>query len=285
MAYYKISGFADEIAESVDTQFEVLNKLNMGYFEPRGIDGKNISRLTDEEVAHLKERMDVAGIKISSIGSPIGKMKLEDDFTEHFAKFQRVVEIAKLLDTKYIRMFSFYHAGGDVWTEEERQEVMARLRQMIDYAKEQDIVLLHENEKDIYGDTADRCLDLMNELGCDHFKSVFDPANFVQCGQDTKYAYSILKDHIAYMHIKDAILETGRVVPAGMGDGNLEYILNELFKNGYDGYLSLEPHLGSFAGLADLELDDKMLDLPQSGEGTFTLAYRALCDILDRIQK
>lgn len=285
MAYYKISGFADEIAESVDTQFEVLNKLNMGYFEPRGIDGKNISRLTDEEVAHLKERMAAAGIKISSIGSPIGKMKLEDDFTEHFAKFQRVVEIAKLLDTKYIRMFSFYHVGGDVWTAEERQEVMARLRQMINYAKEQDVVLLHENEKDIYGDTADRCLDLMNELGCDHFKSVFDPANFVQCGQDTKYAYSILKDHIAYMHIKDAILETGRVVPAGMGDGNLEYILNELFKNGYDGYLSLEPHLGSFAGLADLELDDKMLDLPQSGEGTFTLAYRALCDILDRIQK
>ena len=285
MAYYKISGFADEIAESVDTQFEVLNKLNMGYFEPRGIDGKNISRLTDEEVAHLKERMAAAGIKISSIGSPIGKMKLEDDFTEHFAKFQRVVEIAKLLDTKYIRMFSFYHAGGDVWTAEEREVVLARLRQMIAYAKEQDIVLLHENEKDVYGDTADRCADLMKELYCDNFKAVFDPANFVQCGQDTKYAYSILKDYIEYMHIKDAILETGRVVPAGMGDGNLEYILGELFKNGYDGYLSLEPHLGSFAGLADLELDDKMLDLPQSGEGTFTLAYRALCDILDRIQK
>ena len=285
MAYYKISGFADEIAESVDTQFEVLNKLNMGYFEPRGIDGKNISRLTDEEVAHLKERMVAAGIKISSIGSPIGKMKLEDDFTEHFAKFQRVVEIAKLLDTKYIRMFSFYHAGGDVWTAEEREVVLARLRQMIAYAKEQDIVLLHENEKDVYGDTADRCADLMKELYCDNFKAVFDPANFVQCGQDTKYAYSILKDYIEYMHIKDAILETGRVVPAGMGDGNLEYILNELFKNGYDGFLSLEPHLGSFAGLADLELDDKMLDLPQSGEGTFTLAYRALCDILDRIQK
>ena len=285
MAYYKISGFADEIAESVDTQFEVLNKLGMGYFEPRGIDGKNISRLTDEEVAHLKERMAAAGIKISSIGSPIGKMKLEDDFTEHFAKFQRVVEIAKLLDTKYIRMFSFYHAGGDVWTAEEREVVLARLRQMIAYAKEQDIVLLHENEKDVYGDTADRCADLMKELYCDNFKAVFDPANFVQCGQDTKYAYSILKDYIEYMHIKDAILETGRVVPAGMGDGNLEYILDELFKNGYDGYLSLEPHLGSFAGLADLELDDKMLDLPQSGEGAFTLAYRALCDILDRIQK
>ena len=285
MAYYKISGFADEIAESVDTQFEVLNKLNIGFFEPRGIDGKNISTLNDGEITLLKEKMTKAGIQISSIGSPIGKMKLEDDFDEHFAKFQRVVEIAKLLDTKYIRMFSFYHNGGDVWTEEERRTVLARLRQMIDYAKEQDVVLLHENEKDIYGDTADRCADLMKELACDHFKAVFDPANFVQCGQDTKYAYSILKDHITYMHIKDALLESGRVVPAGLGDGNVAYILEELFKNGYDGFLSLEPHLGSFAGLADLELDDKMMDLPQSGEGTFTLAYRALCDILDRIQK
>jgi len=285
MSKFKLSGFADEISESLDIQFEVLNELNIGYFEPRGIDGKNISTLNDEELALLKEKMIAAGIKASSIGSPIGKVKLEDDFEAHFAKFQRVVEIAKLLDTKYIRMFSFYHNGGESWTEEERQVVFARLRQMIDFAKEQDVVLLHENEKDIYGDTADRCADLMNELGCNHFKAVFDPANFIQCGQDTKYAYSILKDHIAYMHIKDAILESGRVVPAGSGDGNVAYILEELFKKGFDGYLSLEPHLGSFAGLADLELDDKMLGLPQGGEGTFTLAYRALCNILDHIQK
>ena len=285
MAYYKLSGFSDEIAESVDVQFSVLNKLDIEYFEPRGIDGKNISTLTDEEVTILKEKMVKAGIKVSSIGSPIGKMKLTDPFEPHFALFRRVVEIAKLLDTKYIRMFSFYHEGGDIWTAEERATVLSRLRQMIAYAKEQDVILLHENEKDIYGDTADRCADLMKELSCDHFKAVFDPANFVQCGQDTKYAYENLKEYIEYMHIKDALFENGRVVPAGLGDGNVEYILKALMDNGYDGYLSLEPHLGSFAGLADLELDDKMENLPQGGEGTFTLAYRALCDILSRIQK
>ena len=285
MAYYKLSGFSDEIAESVDVQFSVLNKLDIEYFEPRGIDGKNISTLTDEEVTILKEKMVKAGIKVSSIGSPIGKMKLTDPFEPHFALFRRVVEIAKLLDTKYIRMFSFYHEGGDIWTAEERATVLSRLRQMIAYAKEQDVILLHENEKDIYGDTADRCADLMKELSCDHFKAVFDPANFVQCGQDTKYAYESLKEYIEYMHIKDALFENGRVVPAGLGDGNVEYILKALMDNGYDGYLSLEPHLGSFAGLADLELDDKMENLPQGGEGTFTLAYRALCDILSRIQK
>ncbi|MBO4976909.1 MAG: sugar phosphate isomerase/epimerase [Lachnospiraceae bacterium] len=285
MSYQKISGFSDEISKEIVTQFEVLNKLNIRYFEPRGIDGKNISTLNDEEVLELKAKMEQYGIKVSSIGSPIGKIKLTDSFEEHFEVFKRVVKTAKMLDTKYIRMFSFYHEGGDEWTAEERAEVIARLKKMIAYAEEQDVILLHENEKAIYGDTADRCIDLMKELYGPHFKAVFDPANFVQCGQDTKYAYENLKNYIEYMHIKDALFEDGKVVPAGCGDGNVEYVLNALMENGYDGFLSLEPHLGSFEGLANLELDDKMEGLPKGGEGTFTLAYRALCEILEKINK
>lgn len=285
MSYQKISGFSDEISKEIVTQFEVLNKLNIRYFEPRGIDGKNISTLNDEEVLELKAKMEQYGIKVSTIGSPIGKIKLTDSFEEHFEVFKRVVKTAKMLDTKYIRMFSFYHEGGDEWTAEERAEVIARLKKMIAYAEEQDVILLHENEKAIYGDTADRCIDLMKELYGPHFKAVFDPANFVQCGQDTKYAYENLKNYIEYMHIKDALFEDGKVVPAGCGDGNVEYVLNALMENGYDGFLSLEPHLGSFEGLANLELDDKMEGLPKGGEGTFTLAYRALCEILEKINK
>lgn len=285
MSYQKISGFSDEISKEIVTQFEVLKKLNIRYFEPRGIDGKNISTLNDEEVLELKAKMEQYGIKVSSIGSPIGKIKLTDSFEEHFEVFKRVVKTAKMLDTKYIRMFSFYHEGGDEWTAEERAEVIARLKKMIAYAEEQDVILLHENEKAIYGDTADRCIDLMKELYGPHFKAVFDPANFVQCGQDTKYAYENLKNYIEYMHIKDALFEDGKVVPAGCGDGNVEYVLNALMENGYDGFLSLEPHLGSFEGLANLELDDKMEGLPKGGEGTFTLAYRALCEILEKINK
>lgn len=283
MKYEKISGFSDEIAKDVDTQFHVLNKLGIRCFEPRGIDGKNIAVLDNEELAVLKKKMADCGISASSIGSPIGKVKLEEDFEAHFGQFKRVAEIARQLDTKYIRIFSFYHEGGNEWSARERSQVLTRLDRMIQYAAQQDIVLLHENEKDIYGDTAERCADLMNTLGCGHFRAVFDPANFVQCGQDTKKAYALLKEHIDYVHIKDAFLSDGRVVPAGAGDGNVEYVLKSLLKDGYTGFLSLEPHLGSFAGLADLELDDKMAGLPQGGEGTFTLAYRALEEILERI--
>ena len=281
MTYGKISGFSDEIDSNIVAQFETLNRLNIKYFEPRGINGKNISTLNDKEVNELKEKMEIYKIKASSIGSPIGKIYVEDDFEEHFETFKKVVKIAKELETKYIRIFSFYTKDGE-WTTEKRNEVFNKLKTMIAYAKENDIVLLHENEKDIYGDTVDRCADLMDNLYCDNFKAVFDPANFVQSKQDTKYAYEKLGKYIEYMHIKDSMAD-GKVVPAGMGDGNIEYVLKKLFDKGYDGFISLEPHLGSFEGLAELELTDKMVNLPKSGEGTFTIAYNALNDILNKI--
>ncbi len=281
LLYGKISGFSDEIDSCVITQFEALNRLNIKYFEPRGIDGKNISTLTDEQIKELKAKMDKYGIAASSIGSPIGKVNIEDDFAEHFELFKRVVFIAKELGSKYIRMFSFYTKEGG-WNDEKCEKVIKRLQTMIEYAKEQDVVLLHENEKDIYGDTIDRCLDIMETLACDNFKAVFDPANFVQSGQDTKSAIDKLGKYIEYMHIKDSLAD-GKIVPAGMGEGNVELVLKTLFEQGYAGFISLEPHLGSFEGLAALELDDKMEKLPKGGEGTFTVAYNALNEILNRI--
>ena len=281
MEYLKISGFSDEIAPDIDTQFRVLNKLGIRYFEPRGINGKNISELEDEEVLALRAVMEKSGIRASSIGSPVGKIKIEDDFEPHFELFKRVIKTAKMLGSRYIRMFSFYHNGGDDWTKEEREKVLARLRRMIEYAAGQDVVLLHENEKAIYGDNAARCLDLMKELSGPYFRAVFDPANFVQSGQDTKEAFELLRGYVEYMHIKDAFFEDGKVVPAGYGDGNVPWILRELFTSGYEGFLSLEPHLGSFGGLAALGMDEtRLASLPEGGEGTFTLACRALREIL-----
>lgn len=280
MSYKKLSGFSDEISSDINEQFRVLNKLNMSYFEPRGIDGKNISELDREEALALKKRMDDAGIKASSIGSPVGKIKITDDFEEHFEMFKRVVETAKILGSKFIRMFSFY-ADGE-WDEEKKSEAFSRIEKMLSYAKEQDVILLHENEKDIFGDTKEKCLLLAERFACDNFKLVFDPANFVQCGENTKEAFDLLKNYVGYLHIKDSKTD-GTIVPAGAGEGNIPYVMSELFKNGYDGFISLEPHLGTFEGLADLELDDKMLSLPKGGEGTFSLAYDELNKIIKKI--
>lgn len=279
---FTITGFADEISEKVTEQFEHLNKLGIEYFEPRGIDGKNISELDENDVDILKEKMNKYNIKVSSIGSPIGKIKITDDFDVHMEKLKKTIDIAKKLGTKYIRIFSFYIPEGEK-PENYRDEVIKRMKEMTKLAQENDIILLHENEKGIYGDIAPRCLEILDAVNSANLRAVFDPANFIQCGQKVyPEAFSMLKNHVCYMHIKDA-LENGDVVPAGYGLGDVKLILKDLKDSGYNGFLSLEPHLGSFKGLENLELDDKMTELEGSTPEKFTLAYESLINILKEI--
>lgn len=283
MADFIISGFSDEIDQSTDKQFAHLRELGISYFEPRGIDGKNISELTLSEAKELKEKMDRCAIKASSIGSPIGKIKITDDFSDHIKLLEHVIEIAKILDTKYIRVFSFFIPKGED-PAKYRDEVLSRMNKMAEVAEKNGVILLHENEKDIYGDTAPRCKDIFDNVKSPALKGVFDPANFVQCGQVTyPDAFELLKNNIVYMHIKDAFFEDGRIVPAGCGDGHVKEIISELAAKDYKGFLSLEPHLGVFGGLDKLELDDHMLELEKSDAGMFTIAYEALKKIIDEV--
>ncbi len=281
MSKFILSGFSDEIDQNIKVQFTALKKLGMSYFEPRGVNGTNIAALTDEQLEELKKDMAEFGIKASSIGSPIGKIGICDDFEEHIEKLKRVIHIAKELGTRYIRMFSFFIPKGED-PANYRDEVMRRMKIMAEIAEKEDIILLHENEKDIYGDIAPRCADILKTVNSPNLRAVFDPANFVQCGQKTyPEAYELMEPYIEYMHIKDAIGET--VVPAGVGEGNIEAILKELAAKDYDGFLSLEPHLGSFDGLADLEVGDEMLKLERSSEEKFVVAYKALSEIIEKI--
>lgn len=278
----RISGFADEIAESLDTQIQVLKKLGISYIEMRGVDGKPLVEHSLDEVRKIRKKLDENGIRLSSVGSPIGKIFITDPFEEHFELFKKTVEIAKIMDVTYIRLFSFFIPEGKN-PEDYREEVFRRTKMFVEYAKEQNVVLLHENEKEIYGDIAPRCLELMKEFSCDNYKAVFDFANFVQCGQDTMEAYRMMKPYIAYVHIKDALKESGQVVPSGMGDGNVEAILKELLDGGYEGFLSLEPHLADFTGFAALENGTAGEKKKLTGEEAYTLAYESLKKILDRI--
>lgn len=282
MAQFMISGFSDEIDPAVELQFSHLNKLGIRHFEPRNIDKKNISELTEKEAEELRQKMDDAGIQASSIGSPIGKIKITDPFQPHLDLLRQVMKTAKILGTRYIRIFSFFIPEGED-PAKYRDEVMRRMTAMTREAEQENIVLLHENEKEIYGDVAERCLDILETVDSPNLRAVFDPANFVQCGQRVfPDAYELLRPYVVYMHIKDAE-ENGRVVPAGMGDGNLEMLLQALKDSGYTGFLSLEPHLGEFQGLADLENGNMMKNLEKSTPGKFTLAYESLVKILERI--
>ncbi len=285
MAEFIISAFADEIDADLKTQMDVLDQHGIKHIEMRGVNGKNLTQYTLEEVKEIKKQLDARGFKISAVGSPIGKIKITDDFAPHLELFKHTIEIAKILETQYIRMFSFFMPEGDdpaIY----RDEVIRRWKEFIRVAEGSGLILLHENEKEIYGDIADRCLDLLQAVNCDFVKATFDPANFVQCDEETyPRAYELLKDYVVYMHIKDANRSDQVVVPAGYGDGKVEEILSDLYKNGFEGFLSLEPHLGTFQGFADLEPNSPVNDMPEGGAKKFAMAVEALKKITDKIEK
>ena len=278
MSQFIVSAFADEIHMDLKTQMDVLDTHDIKFIEMRGVNGKNVADLTLEETKEIKKQLEIRGFQVSAIGSPIGKIGIEDPFEAELDKFKHTLEIAKILDTRYIRMFSFF-IPEDKNPEDSFQEVIRRWRAYIEAAVGTGMILLHENEKNIYGDTARRCLKLIETLKCDFVKVTFDPVNFVQVGQDTIEAYALLKDYIAYIHIKDADQE-GNVVPAGYGIGNVKVILDNLKHRGYEGFLSLEPHLGQFQGLENFELDERYQTLPPSGVKTFAVAAAALKELM-----
>lgn len=274
----KITGFADEINTDIKRQVHLLKELGISYLEFRSANGKNVADFTLDEAKDLKKYLMEHKLQVSAIGSPIGKIKITEDFEPHYEIYKKVVEIAKIMGTPYIRMFSFFIPEGDN-PEHFEEEVFSRMEQMVDYAKKQSIILLHENEKDIFGEKAPQCLQLMERFYGDHFKCIFDFANFVQAKQDTLEAYKLLQPYIEYIHIKDALWENGKVVPAGEGDGNLREILTRIDQTGFSGFLSLEPHLFEFEGLRKLEKNPEKRSLTD-GEVAFTIAYQALINIL-----
>lgn len=277
--YEKISGFADEISQDLTTQIESFKKLGISYIEMRGVDGDNLIHHDDAKVKEIKKRLDDAGIKLSALGSPLGKISMDDSFEPHFEEFKRAVEIAHMMETPNIRMFSFYPPH-------DKDAVFERLGKFADYARAHDVCLLHENEKDIYGEKAKECKEIMDTFGGKNFRAVFDFANFVQAGQDTLEAYELLKDHIEYIHVKDAIAGSGKVVPAGFGDGNVKEIISRLIADGFDGFMSIEPHLFDFDGFAGLERKNVSIQTFEEGKKLdgfelFSLANDSLMEILD----
>ena len=274
MSNIKLCAFADETSPEIDLQIETLKRNSIPYLEIRNVDSVNIAKITLEKAKEVKSKLEANGLAVWSLGSPYGKIKITDDFAEHLDEFKYGLELAHELNAKCIRLFSFYEADDST-----RDIVMERLNAFVEAAKGSGVVLCHENEKGIYGDIASRCLDIHKTLP--ELKCVFDPANFIQSGQDTKEAWELLHNYIYYMHIKDALFG-GKIVPPGEGDGNIPYLVKEYSKQG-GGIMTLEPHLMVFDGLAALEADEKTeidnFSYPDN-DTAFDVATNALKEII-----
>ncbi len=281
MADFTITGFADEIGPDLAEQIRGLHNNGITHIEIRGIADKNVSEFTLEEAQAYQKQLAQAGIKVSSIGSPLGKIKITDEFAPQLDLFKHVLAIAEVFQAPYVRCFSFFMADADA--ERYQPEVIRRWQAFMQAASAYpQITLLHENEKGIFGDTPERCLALLQAIDSPQLKAAFDPANFVQCGVEVyPHAFELLAPYIAYIHIKDAQYRDRAVTPAGYGDGKVKAVLERLIADDYHGFLSLEPHLSEFSGFAQLEQDGVSIAPNEiAGAQAFTVASNALKAIL-----
>ena len=264
----QLAGFADEVSPELDAQVAAFAKLRISHFELRGVAGKNVLDFDQPLREQIKSKLTANGLAVACIGSPIGKVKIDEPFGPHFERFKIAVESAKFFDAKLIRVFSYYPPeGGEI--SKHRDEVMRRFAEKIKFIAGTDLTLVHENERQIFGEGVANCLDLMKTINSPQLRSAFDFANFVQAGEDPLINWPILKPFTAHIHIKDA-KKDGTVVPAGQGAGQLGPILKDAWSSGYRGFLSLEPHLAAQGQLSGFSGPDLF--------ATAVEALRKLCD-------
>jgi sugar phosphate isomerase/epimerase len=266
---WTLSGFVDEISDDFAEQCQVASGLGLRYVEVRSAWGTNILDLDDSQLATVRETLDGYGLKVSSIGSPIGKIAIDDEFPPHLKRMQHAVEVAETLEAPYIRVFSFFIPEGTD-PDSRRDEVLTRMSALAEAAADSDVILAHENEKEIYGDIPRRCLDIVTSVSSPKLQLAWDPANFVQVGvRPFSEGYAMLRPHVVTIQIKDALLSDGTVVVAGAGDGEVPETVRALRADGFDGFFSLEPHLGEYTAFGAL-----------SGPELFTQSWKAFTDIL-----
>ncbi len=262
---FTISAFADEIDPDPLKQIDILKSCGVRHIEFRSIHGTNVLALTDLQIQEFNSLLDKNGFKLSAIGSPIGKIKIDDPFEPHLEKFKRAIHLCSVFGTKNIRVFSYYpcdNFDGD-WTKW-RPEIMNRMTQKCELAQKAGVRLVHENEHRIYGDAPERVTDMMSTLrksfSADVIGAVHDPANFVFCGYDPWQGWLASKPWLVHFHIKDWIADAKHGSLAGEGQGRIPEVIADAVKMGYTGFATMEPHLlggGPTGGVTGPELFPK----------------------------
>ncbi len=267
----KLSAFADEISPDLDEQIRVCRANQVTHIELRGVNNQNVLDFSPSLCKEIKSKLADGDIGVISIGSPIGKVKVTDSFEAYLDRFKIALDLADFFAAPLIRIFSYYppKEGEDI--RRHRDEVMRRMQAKTELVRNRNVTLVHENEVKIYGEKGRECLDMMKTIDSPKLRSAFDFANFVQAGEKPRDNWPLLKPYTIHIHIKDAMMGSGKVVPAGKGDGDVESILVDAYRSGYRGFLSLEPHLAKHEQFSGF-----------SGPDLFKVAADALKDLCRR---
>lgn len=277
-----ISAFADEAYRDLEKQLPFLQKLGIKYFEPRYVQGNYaITDISTIKAKKVKEQMDEYDIKASCIGAWLGKISITDPLEPHLELLRHSIEIAHILDTKRLRTFSFYLPEGDP-IEKWRGEVMERLAKMADIAEKEGVILMHENEHRIYGESPEGCVDIFKTIKSPALSGTFDPANYIYFNYDPKAAYDMVKDYTTYFHMKDAVPQV-EMRPVGYGDGRVAEVLAAAPDREEPYFLTIEPHIGDFQGIEEHVDEAMMAEYPERSPRLFVIAYNALVKLLKSI--
>jgi sugar phosphate isomerase/epimerase len=233
----------------------------------------NVADFTAGQLAAFRAATAAAGVRVSAVGSPVGKVPVSAPIGPELERMRRIAGTAAELGTTLVRVFSFYVPAGEP-PRRYRAQVIDQMGALARIAEDRGVTLCHENEKEIYGDAPERCADLIASVGSPALRATFDAANFVQCGvRPFTDAYPLLRPYLEYLQVKDARAADGEVTVAGEGDGQVRETLAALRDSGFAGFASLEPHL-DLAGRAGRAGGF-------SGPAKFRQAARALKRLLD----
>ncbi len=265
----KLSGFGDEITEDFEGQLREMRKMNLNYIALRNLWGTNILDLNPKQKKKARDLLRDYGMGVSEIGSPLGKVSITSSWKKEWARYEKAIEMAHYFNCPRIRIFSFYFPKNRP-PEKYREQVIKRLKEMAKRAEKEGLILLHENEANIYGETGLRCKDLYESVDSPNFRLIFDPANYVTCETHPfDQWFEMQADYIDHLHIKDCTFD-GEFTPAGQGDGQFPELIETLAKRGFSGFATMEPHLmagGQFAGFTGPEKFVEAVD-----------TFRELCD-------
>lgn len=252
----KLAAFADEISPVLSEQIRVCREVGVTHVELRSVQGTNVLDFDTATRHEIRDRLRDAGMGVACIGSPIGKVRIDEPWEKHLDRFKIAVELAIFFEAPLVRIFSYYPPdGGEILSH--RQEVLRRMRAGVELVSQLPVTLVHENESRIYGQHCAQCVDLMTAIDSSKLRTAFDFANFILCGEMPRDNWGPLKQFTTHIHVKDAISATGQIVPAGQGDGDIAMILSDAVAGGYSGFVSLEPHLssaGQFSGYSGPDL-------------------------------
>ena len=270
MIKVNLSAFSDEAASDIKGQISALQKNGISFTELRSISGKNVSEFSFDECKEYFNEFTDNGIKVFSIGSPLGKVDIDTDFNKYLDLVKKVCEIANIFNTDKIRMFSFFKAY------DQKEKVFEYLSKMVEIGNSYGVKMCHENEKEVYGDSAERVLEIIQNVK--GLKFVYDPANYIQMNEPAQKTLDLFHSKVEYFHIKDVINETGELVPAGYGDGGINKLVSMIDR---DVVLTLEPHLAVFDAYAKIDNTEMKHKFKfNDNVEAFSFAVNALKDIL-----